>query len=867
MDERNDLPRFAHAFFKWYCMEEKYEELHGDLEEFYRERVEEHGLSIARRKYLFDVLRCCRPYAWKKFNGQTNSNMFMFIIMFRNYLKTSFRSLLKNPLSSSINVFGLSVAIGICLLVYTFLIWDHSIDRFHENKNEVVLTTYFLDRDGVVEQNGQTPIPLGNMLREDFSHIKKVCRIEDQSVIVKFEENVFQEKVRYTDPEFLEMFTFPLKWGSAASLLDLNNIILSGEMAEKYFGNANPVGKDMLIKFSENNSKTFKVSGVAEEFPKAHDIDFQFLINFDNLPIGSPGFDLTDWRSFLGATFIQLDDAKNLPSIQQGMQKYKDLQNAVQQDWVVSSFKFEQLTTLHQHSGNIRDAITYDGNLEGRIGLTIIGLFMITLACLNYINIAIVSATKRLKEIGVRKSVGAGKKQIVSQFLIENLVVSFFAVVIGFLIGITIIIPWFVQFTGWQLELNMLDLNVWIFFVAILMVTGIASGIYPAFYISSFQTTKIFKGSVEFGKKNPLTKLFLGIQLVLACITIACGVIFTQNAAFQSQRSWGYNPKSVLYSNVPDHAAFEKLRAAMLQDPNVISIAGSNHHLGKNKTNTIIHLPERQYEVDELSVDANYFETMGLTLKTGRLFNNYVGSDKQAIIVNELFVKNLSLENPVGESFRIDNSKYEIVGVVNDFHMYDFFSQMKPTIFRVVNEENIQYLSMKVSPGSELEVYNSLKENWLLLYPETPFQGGHQEDVFMRYNTSLKKSSTFNKILASIAVILASLGFYGLVSLNVSRRVREFSIKKVLGAGLHHIALNVISQYVFLACIALLIGAPLSYYFSKAYLNMLFAYSMPMGISGVLIAIIILIGVLLTIVAIQVRKASVTKPVDGLKAE
>jgi putative ABC transport system permease protein len=271
--------------------------------------------------------------------------------------------------------------------------------------------------------------------------------------------------------------------------------------------------------------------------------------------------------------------------------------------------------------------------------------------------------------------------------------------------------------------------------------------------------------------------------------------------------------------------------------------------------------------VDQLSVDANYFETMGLQMVEGRGFKNYAESDKQAVVVNELLVKNLNLTKPIGQLFEIDSVKYQVVGVLRDFHTRDFFHKVVPTVFKIANEEEYRYLSLRVSADAELETYKKLQAQWAKLYPEIPFQGGYQEDVWSNYFYSVGRSEIFNNVLATIAVLLASLGLYGLVTLNVSGRVKEFSIRKTLGAGLENIASIIIKQYVLLTGVALIVGAPISYFFTKAYLDMLFAYSMPMGYSGVSIAVLILIFVLLAVVSTQVRKVSKSNPVDGLKVD
>jgi ABC-type antimicrobial peptide transport system permease subunit len=860
MTSKINVPKIPHAFFKWYCEPQRYEELHGDLEEFYYERVATQGPFKAKLHYTLDVIRCCQPYAWRPGQERRSSNL----DMFGNYFKVAVRGMMKNQANSVINIFGLSIAIGICILVYGYMQWDHDIDRFHKNGDAVHLVTYFGDQDGTIQQYGTTPRPLGEMLRNDLGRDNKVCRVEDGAVIVKYQDNTFYEQVRYVDPNFLEMFTFPLKWGAASSLSDLNSIILSEDISIKYFGDENPIGRDLLIKFRENESKTFKVTGVAEEFPKAHDIDFNFLINYENILNAYPAYKADDWSKFVSATFVQLNDPSALPS----MEKYRKLQNEAQHDRAITEFAFEPLTTLHERAGKIKNAISHDGNLEGRIGMPIVALFMLALACFNYINIAIVSATRRLKEIGVRKVIGANRLRMVVQFLSENMVTTLFALVLGFILAITIFIPWFVRFSGGDMQFDVFDKNLILFLVGLLAFTGIASGLYPALYISQFDAVKIFKGSVSFGRKNPLTKIFLGIQIVLACVLITTGVVFTQNNDYQSNLSWGYDQKGALYAVTPNAESFEKLKTVMSDYTSVEKLSGSADHLGKQITNAIIHLPSsKQYEVDQLSVDAMYFETMGLQLFEGRSFEDRSERDKQTIVINELLAKNLELQTPVGTIIIIDTLKYEVVGVVKDFHTKNFFHEIRPTLFRLADESDLSYLTMRVTPGSEQETYGYLQAQWQKLFPEVPFDGGFQEDVWGIYFHRVDRSEQFNKVVATIAVLLASMGLYGLVTINVSGRSKEFSIRKVLGASVRNIATVIINQYVVLIAIALLIGIPASYAFTQAYLHMLFSYPMPMGYSGIMIAVVILIAIILGVVSTQINKVKKDSLVDGLKTE
>ena len=294
--------------------------------------------------------------------------------------------------------------------------------------------------------------------------------------------------------------------------------------------------------------------------------------------------------------------------------------------------------------------------------------------------------------------------------------------------------------------------------------------------------------------------------------------------------------------------------------------------MGKSNATAVLHFPDREYEADQLSVDANYFQTMGLQLKTGRVFNDHEGSDRQAVVVNELLVKNLSQlksgwESPIGKLFQIDSTQYEVIGVLKDVHSYSFFAPVKPTIFKVAEKEDFRFLSMKVRSGSELETYKALQAKWSALFPETPFNGGYQEDVWGFYYQEIEIHGHVWRVFACIAVLLASLGLYGLVTLNVSGRTKEFSIRKVLGASAKNIAANITSQYLILFAVAIALGAPLSYFSIKAVLELAYPYHMPITFWSVALASVILTLVLLVTVSTQIRKVSNSNPVNGLKTD
>jgi ABC-type lipoprotein release transport system permease subunit len=861
-------PQWPLRLLRLLVKDEYLEEIEGDMEELFHDYAAQHSHRQARRMYTWEMLKLLRPILLKKIASRQPA---MHLGMFSNYFKISIRGLSKNPFHSFINLFGLAIAIGISILMYGFARWTYSTDQFHEHKNEVYLATFFANREGSSQQYGLTPRPLGERLQKDFAQVKKMCRIEDRKAVVKYQDNVFQEPIRYVDPTFLEMFTFPLKWGTAKSLADVNSIILSEDMAVKYFGESNPVGQTIQLIVDKSRSKAFRVAGVAQKFPEACTIAFHFLVNFENMRSAEAPYDVHDWNAFVNATLIQVDNPADLQTIARDMNRYKALQNAAAPaDWAITSFAFEPLATLYTRSAGIRNDISSDSaesNAKAVIFLCVIGAFMLALACFNYINIAIVSAAKRLKEIGVRKTMGATRWVVIVQFLSENMVTTFFALIIGIVLGAFVFIPAFEYNSSFDMDFRLADPLLWLYLPVILVITGVLSGIYPSLYISGFQIVGILKGTVKFGRKNPVTKLFLSIQLILSCLLITCAVMFTQNSNYLTNRSWGYAQHQVLYVSVPDYTAFEKLKAAMLQNPDVVSVAGARDHLGKKHTSTVVHLPNRPFEVDELAVDPGYVQTMGLQLATGQDFKKDYETDKQRLLVNDLFVKKLALKNPVGAVVKIEGLPYQIAGIVKDFHSYDFSTKVNPTIFRVAEKETYRYLTIHVRPGTEHKTYQAVQSHWSQLYPELPFEGGYQEDVWNYYYQEIASHSRFWIVIACIAVVLTSLGLYGLVKLNIAGRIKEFSIRKILGASVRSLADNVTRQYLILLAITLSLAAPLSYVLMNVLFDSTYEYHVPITYAGVLLAVFLLVLVVLTTLSIQIVKVIRANPIQGLKTE
>lgn len=813
------------------------------------------------------------PIAAEEYSNQVRKRTIWSLFrttMYKNYTKTSYRRLIKHPVSAVINILGLAIAIGICVLVYSFGFWVDNVDQHHENKENVYLSTAFINRNGEMQQWGLSPRPLGEMLKADFPQIKNVCRIQRENVVIKSDDQVFHEQISFVDPSYLEMLTFPLFSGDKSTLNDKSSIILSAEMATKYFGESDPVGQEILVIFGNGNKKTFVVSGVAAEFPDALAIQFNFLVHYDNLIEAIDNYQTDDWSQIVRATLIQVNNPADIGTITEGMNKYKLLQNEAMEDWQVDKFKLEQLATLYINSADINKTISsryYETNKMSHTILTILAIFMLALASVNYINIAMASSTKRLKEIALRKTIGANRWMVVSQHLTENLLTTFLALILGAAFGRYVFVPWFEYQNGYSSGFHFLDVHLWLYLCAVMIVTALISGLYPALYISRFQAVNIFRGSVRFGKSNMIIKVFLGFQLILATILIVCAIMFTQNGIYLQERSWGYQPQGTLHAQVESYAMFDKLRNSISQYANVLEISGGSDHIGVQKSTKVFKQKEKEYEISTMLVESNYLSLIGLEIIEGRDFIPNSTADRSSLIVNEKFLDQLSIDEGLDLEYIIDSTTYSVVGVVKDFHFNSFLSDIEPIAFIVGEKENFRNLTFSVTSGSEMESYKFLKSEWAALFPETPFRGGLQEDVWGSYFAEVQWHGEFWRIIAYVTVFMAALGLFGMISLNVSGRIKEFSIKKVLGAKIIHIGLTLINDYVWLFTIAIAIGAPLSYYLVQYLFDMVYPYHVPSNVESIILAATILIAVLWFVVGLLLAKIREANPVNGLKEE
>ncbi|MBX2912467.1 MAG: ABC transporter permease [Cyclobacteriaceae bacterium] len=860
-------PRWANRFLEWYCNPGLLEEIQGDVFELFQLRLSKEGKTMARLKFIWDVARFFR---WGNIR-RTQKNHSNLPDMFKSYFKLGFRNALRNKLTSTINLIGLSVALGVAIAIFTFIDYQFNMDSFHKNKNRIYqITNVVMETGGShMESNwGDSPLLLGPALKQDNPAVEAYTRVEYGSGAIRYNDAVFNESIWFVDPDFMSMFTFNVLYGDPMALSHKNGIIISKKMSEKYFGNRNPVGETYSIKFTNGAKEEFVVGAVLEALPGNSSIRFDNLLSMEAFrDLRLEGTD--DWGYLTDATFIMLKKGHDVNEVSSNMEKYKAIQNAASVDFPIQEFKFYLLDGLSHNSYNIYSAISMGSHPAGMITLGIISFLLLLLACFNYMNVAVATVTTRLKEIGIRKVVGGRKKEIAMQFLIENLVLCLASLVIGTLLamfflmpGLNSLFPIHVSF-GYASSKNLI-----MFFAAILFFVGMVSGVYPALYISSFQPVQILRGREKFGGKSLFSKSLLTIQFMLAFVTIIGSFVFIANSINLRDKDWGYDHDQTIVVPVLNNANYLALRDKAAQNKNIISYAGASGHIGATWQHTSISFLDNKMQAMLYPVGFGYLQTMNIRLKEGRFFDESVQSDNQeSVIVTSLFAKEMNWENPIGQYFEYDSIKRYVIGVVEDFHYDNFYGRIDPVVFLIAPKEDYKFFVAKARPGTLAQTEQFLQASWKSVAPDDPYEGYFQDSVFDNFYNDNNGNIKVLVFISGVAVLLACIGLFGLVSYNITRRMKEFSIRKVFGAKVSHIFKLMNRDYVWILFVAFAIGSPAGFLLVDNLIRTIYPEPTPATATPFLIGIgIMLITVALT-VGSQINRIIKNNPVHTLRSE
>ena len=793
--------------------------------------------------------------------------------MIKNYLRVAFRTFLKNKSYIVINALGLGISLACCIAAYLLLAFNIEFDNFHDDQKVARIFRFHAlstDKEGKLNKDSQAPIILPPMAANDIAGIERYTRYVFGGGSLRYGDQSFNEYLGFADSTFFELFDYPLESGNHRFFKDKNSIFLSQELAKKYFGNEDPTGKLMVLNSVNESQIDLIVGGVLKKVPINNTFSFKALLRIENfIDINKIKVDdWSDWRN--PSTFMELTTPENAEQVSKLLSKYIPDRNKARTDVVIDSYLLEPFKSNYNQDDIRSSWVNYRISPAPLIIFTAMALIILLIACFNLTNTSIAMTAKRLKEVGVRKAIGAARGQIISQFLLETLLTISLSLIVGLLMA-QIIVPAFSNM--WQLPYGLEDMNGLNLFIALIVLVFLAAmiaGIYPAFLSSKFKPTLLLKGTVRIKGTNMLTRTLVGMQFALSVIVLVGGVVFIQNTKFQEAIEFGYDKDMVVTLSIQGERDFDVLEKAILTNPKILEIAVSDGNVGSNNYQTPVTIDTGKYNVQAMGVGKNYFETMGLRLSEGRTFNLENASDQtEGVIVNKAFVEKTGLTDPLDKIVILHDNKRRILGVIEN-HVDNLYRSKDPEPFIFYPAGKNQYVTLlvKAEKGDLPEIQKYLEITWKEVFPGRAFESQFQEDLVLKdsrnANANLEKIFLFITVLGGV---LSASGIFALASLNIAKRTKEIGIRKALGASVENVIGLLNKEFVIILAIAGILGSVAGYYLTDALLKEIYAFHVPVGIVSVIICSLFIFGVGIFTTSATIFKAAKANPVHTLRNE
>jgi putative ABC transport system permease protein len=761
--------------------------------------------------------------------------------MFKNYLLVTFRNLLKNKVFTFINIIGLGIALAVCIVAFFNHMFNYEFDRQNINFDKIYRVNSFRDMQGREQEYGSVPATLELDIKKDIPGIEKSARLARSGSPVKVGDNVFPTQISYVDPEFLDIFTFPLIYGDKKSLESQGNVLLSKKMANTLFGNEYPVGKSISIVNDKNKVFTYTVSAVFTDLPENSSFRIDILTHFDNFLLMWELND-ADWKFLTSAIFIQVPDKSLVSPITNSLKNYVAVQNRAREDFKINRFTLIPLKDVGSNSRNTWNSSLFPSlHPAALMAPPIMALFILLIACFNFANTSIATFSKRLKEIGLRKTFGGQRGQLITQFILETLIICFLALLVGIILAEFLVPAYSSLWDYMKIELTFTRyLFFWVFLLLLLLVTGFLAGVYPALYVSSFSPVQVLKGASPLRAAGKLSTVLLALQFSISVMALVLGLVFSKNAVYQRTLDLGYDrDKLIVVPVVPDIST--SFRNEILSNPKIISAEGTQNHIGWGTYRRPIKDTVKQLEVDVMDIGPEYASTMGLRLIEGRLFDKLreeADRTNKSIIVNQKLVQDFGWKEAIGMTVTLyDTTRFTIVGVVKDFYIRGLWSKINPTLLRLSSNENYFALAVRAEPKDLAGVLDYLSLKWKSQGTNFVFGGMFQENTMQEEKTINNSILKVNVFLAIVATLLSLIGMYNLVSLDIIRRTKEMGIRKIQGAPVPLIMYLASKKFLVVLAVASVVGCTGGYYLSNMLMDSIWdyfvdRYTCPCGINN-----------------------------------
>lgn len=789
--------------------------------------------------------------------------------MLQSYFLVAVRNLIKRKGYSAINILGLSVGLAAVVIILLYCRHELNYDRFHANGDRIFQVYKERITPTGVQVTRDTWVPLAERLEHEFPAVEKAVRMWDDQVWVRHGDTRFEEPVTYADPGVLEIFSFPLQHGDAASALSgPNGAVVSQEFATRYFGDADPIGRSIRV----DNAVDYTVMGVLAEIPPNSTFDYDLLLPLTSLPWYGDVVD--EWGGSFLYTYILLDEAAGAAELEEG---FPSLIERIWDEETASrtNFKLEPLYELY-------DALT--GNRQYAYILLGVALIILVIAVINFMNLATARSLERAREIGMRKVLGAHRRQLVLQFMGEATLLSLLSLVLALLIvGLTL--PVFNDLYGMELSLRVGEGPLFfMLFVALGLVVGLLAGAYPALHVSKYRTARVLRGVVTSSAEGAGLRNGLVIaQFTLAVGLIALTLVMRNQLTYLQTAELKFDSQNVVVVEVESGDIEDQDTASgrlvsfkneLRRSSDVISVSASSHTPGRWSGWFTFAFPEGWGDQDPLRVrrafvDEEYFEAYDIPLVEGRAFDSKRATDAdESVIINEAARRSFGWESALGRTVRSGDSDYQIVGVVQDYHFDALRTEIAPVLhfYRASDNAVHNFIAVRFRPGSERSVLSTLEDAWARVDPRRDLPYEFADRTFAQLYEQESRLISVTGTFTMLAILIACLGLLALASWSVTQRVREVGIRKVLGASATNIVLLLSGHFLRLVGLALVIALPLAYIAAGRWLHN-FAYRIdPEPAAFLIAAASALLLAFLTVSSLGLR-AALADPVDSLRSE
>lgn len=805
--------------------------------------------------------------------------------MFSNYLKIAIRTLWKHRTHTLINITGLSVAFGTCILLFLTATFELSYDAFHADADRIFRLNFLAsNRDGSPNKSAIMPYPISPALKAEFPEIEGVSRFFDRSASVRKGNQTFSKDVRMADPDFLHMFTFPFQKGNSKTAMNsLSDIVISERMAQDVFGKEDPIGKPLQLRVN-NDWQAFTVTGVMDNVPKNSTFDFDALIRSDNAPDYQEN--KARWDHGNHDVYIKVKAGTDQQTLQRRTQAFMDkyfaqeIKEQKEQGYPKNELGYQKSLLLEPMRDIHFDTETMYSKGVSRMyvyTLLLIGLFILAIACINFINLTIAQSLSRAREVGVRKSLGAERRQLFGQIWGETLLLCLVALLIGAGLAYACL-PTFNRLFRSQLTLaDFLNPGtILVTALGFLFISLIAGG-YPSWFVTRFNAVEVLKGSVKVSRPGILRNSLIVSQFTIACLLIVCTIIVHQQISYLQQKPVGLDKEQVISIPVGDElngeTALKAMRDRLADQPNIMAVSGSGVNIGAgldgSSSRTLFGFlyGKRDVTCDWVRVDTDYLKTMGIKLIQGRDFSPAFSTDSSsAVLITQSMAKALGEANPVGKYIKPDNKSFQIVGVIEDFNLYSLHQEAKPIALQMQVKKPIQYILVRVNPQNLTGAVDIVKSAWKTVAPKQEFIGSFLDENTERWYRKEKRLATIFSSAAGIAILLSCLGLFSIALISIQQRTKEIGVRKVLGASIPSIVALLCKDFLKLVVIAIVIASPVAWYAMNKWLDD-FAYKIDIAWWVFALAGLLAIGIAILTVSFQSIKAALMNPVKSLRSE